>query len=155
MVNSQLFLGILPKECSMKRASLLLTIVLLTGFTLPQNNAAIESECLTEIKECFALSDEDRDICFQSTSKSAACRNDTLGHLAAKRAAFSSIAPTGTDDIASATEARLFDQECVQNFDTFWLSNIVNGSISSDTIENLHELLGTCEKSSSHDIMRP
>jgi aminoglycoside/choline kinase family phosphotransferase len=139
----------------MKQYALIATALMLSAFSSPHTDTQVESACLGQLKSCFALSDESRDLCFQRTSRTAECLEDAHGQLAAKRATFSSIAPEGSEDVIPTPDANLIDRECVQNFDNFWLSNIVNGSVSQDTLANLHGLLATCTKSASLEMMRP
>jgi hypothetical protein len=139
----------------MKRYSLIAVLLLSSGFTSAGNDSNVDVECLAEVRGCFAHAGDDRSVCFQRSARSEACRGEELGSLVAKRAAFSSIAPHSADDIGSSEDAHLFDNSCVQNFDTFLLSNIVNGTISSDTINGLSDVLRSCTKSASQDFMRP
>ena len=139
----------------MRRYLLPTVLVFLAGFTSPANESDTSSECLELVKECFSFADESRDSCFQRASRNEACQSDALGLLAAKRAAFSSIAPSLGDGLTVPQEARLVDRECVLNFDNFLLSNLVNGPITSETLGSLNDVLIGCAKSSSHDIMRP
>lgn len=139
----------------MKQYILIVSALMLSAFSSPQTDSPAESACLGQVKSCFAFSEDDRDLCFQRAASAEECRDDVHGQLAAKRATFSSIAPEGTDDTVTAPDANLIDRECVQNFDNFWLSNIVNGSLSQDTLDNLHGLLAACTKSPSFEMMRP
>jgi hypothetical protein len=139
----------------MKRYALTVITLALTAFSSPHNDAAIESACLSQIRSCFTFSDDERDLCFQRTSRAPECKDDSHGQLAAKRAAFSSIAPEGADDAIPSPDANLIDHECVENFDNFWLSTIVHGSSSEDTLANLQDILASCTKSSSFEMMRP
>jgi hypothetical protein len=128
---------------------------LLTGFSKPYEGAFMESACTFEIKRCFALSDTARDACFQNTSKGGSCLNSREAALAAKRASFTSAVSDSTDDTSSTPEAKIINRECVKNFDNLWLSNIVNGPLSEDTISNLNTMLDGCALTSPNDIMRP
>jgi hypothetical protein len=139
----------------MKQYALIATALMLSAFSSPSTDTSVESACLSQVKSCFAFSEDARDLCFQRAARADDCRDDAHGQLAAKRATFSSVAPEGADDVAASPDAHLIDRECVQNFDNFWLSNIVNGSLSRDTLDNLHELLVACTKSSSFEMMRP
>jgi hypothetical protein len=139
----------------MKQFALIATALMLSAFSSPHNDPQVESACLSQVKSCFSFSDDSRDLCFQRTARTTECLDDVNGQLAAKRASFSSVAPEGADDAIPTPDANLIDRKCVQNFDNFWLSNIVNGTLSQDTIDNLHGLLATCTKSASFEMMRP
>ena len=129
--------------------------LLLTGFSKPYDGAFVDSACTVEIKRCFVLSDSARDNCFQKTSQGGSCQSSREGALAAKRASFASAVSDTTDDTSPTPEAKIINRECVQNFDNLWLSNIVNGPLSEDTLSNLNSMLDGCTLSSPNDIMRP
>jgi hypothetical protein len=139
----------------MKQYVLIASALMLSAFSSPQSDSPVESECLGQVRGCFAFANKERDLCFQRAARTSECWDNVHGQLAAKRATFSSLAPEGLDDAIPTPDANLIDRECVQNFDNFWLSNIVNGSLSQDTLDNLHEFLATCTKSSSFEMMRP
>lgn len=118
---------------------------------------AQDSECAAKIRECFSLSDSQRDLCFQVTSRTAACRGTHDGALAAQRGAYSSMLTPETLEDGSDTppEPLIFDKECVENFDNLWLSHLVNENHSPETCEYLLEALKECSKQPSFELLRP
>jgi hypothetical protein len=119
-----------------------------------------ESLCFDELTECFRLEDDARAACFAKGARSAACRDTEQGQLASKRASYSSSSTSSPDGEVIAhpettIEPSLIDRDCVDNFDSFWLGNLVNGPISADTMVNLLETLDGCARNASQELMRP
>lgn len=136
------------------RHVLLLPALLLSSTMVAR---AQDSACAAKIRECFSLSDAQRDLCFQATSRTAVCRDTHDGALAAQRGAYSSmLTPEALEDgSGTLSEPLLFDKECVENFDNLWLSHMVNDSHSPETCEYLLEALKECSKQPSFDLLRP
>ena len=127
-----------------------------TVFSMPCLTAAQESECAERLRECFTHSETARDMCFQSTARTASCKDSSEGRLAAKRGAYSSfLASEAPEDGAEVPERVLFDPECVDNFDNLWLSHLVNSDHSLATCENLAETLAACETQAAPEMWRP
>jgi|GEM_PF-2937469 len=127
-----------------------------TAFTMPCLTAAQESDCAERLRECFTHSETARDTCFQSTAKTAVCKDSSEGRLAAKRGAYASfLTPEALEDGAEAPERVLFDPECVANFDNLWLSHLVNSDHSLATCESLAETLVGCETQTAPEMWRP
>lgn len=139
----------------MKRHMYISLVLLLSGFSQPYDGSRVDSECTAQLKGCFALSDSSRDLCFKKTSQDDACAGSSQGSLAAKRAAFSPMNSDDGDDAFPTPDASIINRQCVQNFDNLWLSNIVNGSLSQETVGSLNALLDSCTRSLPNEMMRP
>jgi len=114
--------------------------------------------CANKIRECFSLTDIQRDVCFQVTSRLEPCRGTADGALAAKRGAYSSLlTPEALDsaDMEAPPEPVIFDKKCVANFDTLWLSHLVNDDHSAETCDHLLGTLNECSRQPSFDLSRP
>jgi hypothetical protein len=141
--------------------SLLLRKVSLLSWALLVASAepsyAEQATCAAKLRDCFSLSDVQRNICFQVTSRLEPCRGTADGALAAKRGAYSSLrtsdAPEGSVD--TPPEPLVFDKECVENFDTLWLSHLVNDDHSPETCEHLLGVLNECSRRPTFELLRP
>jgi hypothetical protein len=132
-----------------------LVLLLPCAWVLPAD--AQESACEAKIRDCFSLSNSQRSVCFQVTSRLESCRGTPDGILAAKRGAYSSFAtPEALEDQAdSAPDPIFFDKDCVDNFDSVWLSHLVNDDHSPETCEHLLGVLNECSRQPAFDLPRP
>lgn len=134
--------------------------ILFSSLLLLAGNAAAyaqEPTCAAKIRDCFSLSGVHRSICFQMTSRLEPCRGTPDGALAARRGAYSPFAtPEALDNSGDAPpEPLIFDKECVANFDTLWLSHLVNDDHSPETCESLLGALNECIRRPTFDLLRP
>jgi len=122
-----------------------------------QSNYSEQATCATELRECFSLSDEQRNTCFQVTSRRELCLGTPDGALAAKRGTYSSLRSPETDEdgVEMLPEHLVFDKECVANFDTLWLSHLVNEDHSPETCEHLQAALNDCSRQPTFELLRP
>jgi hypothetical protein len=118
---------------------------------------AQESACAAKIRDCFSLSGVQRSICFQVTSRLEPCRGTPDGALAARRGAYSPLAtPEALDNGADTPpEPLIFDKECVANFDSLWLSHLVNDDHSPETCDSLLSALNECSRQPTFELLRP
>jgi hypothetical protein len=132
----------------------ILSVTLLAGSVVVH---AQESTCASKVRDCFSLSGVQRSVCFQVTSRLEPCRGTPDGALAARRGSYSSFAtPEALDNgIDSPPEPLVFDKECVANFDTLWLSHLVNDDHSPETCESLLGALNECVRQPTFDLLRP
>ena len=115
------------------------------------------SDCAGKIRDCFSLSGAQRSVCFQVTSRLDPCRGTPDGTLAARRGAFSPLATPEALDNGSDTppEPLIFDKECVANFDSLWLSHLVNDDHAPETCDSLLSTLNECSRQPTFDLLRP
>lgn len=115
-----------------------------------------EVACASKIHECFSFSGVQRSVCFQVTSRLDLCLDTPVGALAARRGEFSSSAPFETPHgLETPPDPAIFDRECVANFDTMWLSYLVNEDSSLEIYENLHDMLKNCSPQPPFELLRP
>jgi hypothetical protein len=133
----------------------LFTWALLVAAVTP--SSAEPAACASKLRDCFSLSNVQRNICFQVTSRLEQCQGTPDGALAAKRGTFSSLVTPESQDGENdmPPEPMIFDKDCVENFDTLWLSHLVNDDHSPETCENLLGALNECAKQPSFELLRP
>lgn len=120
-------------------------------------SSADQATCAAALRDCFSLSDEQRNICFQITSRRELCRGTADGALAAKRGTYSSMQTpeAGDGGIDISPDPLVFDRECVANFDTLWLSHLVNGDHAPETCEYLQGALNECSRQPTFELLMP
>jgi hypothetical protein len=134
-----------------------LSIVTVLALIAPSFLHAQDLDCAERLRDCFSATNTARDLCFQSTARSDVCRNTSEGRLAAKRGSYSSLQTPEplNDEEDTLPEQIFFDPECVANFDTLWLSHLVNSDHSLASCESLSETLSACATQPSPDMWRP
>jgi hypothetical protein len=141
----------------MKTCLLTLAAILAVGLGLSITPACAqdESECLQDLTDCFKFEGEARAGCFRRGARSASCLHTEQGRLALRRGAISGTEGEANNDLLATPEPSIVNNDCLDNFDSFWLGNLVNGPISSDTLANLNEMLEGCSRTATHDLLRP
>jgi hypothetical protein len=138
------------------KAKLFSLITLLSGILSPLAYGD-DSTCVSKLRSCFTLAESQRDLCFYNTAKLAECRTSHDGELASKRAAYSAlVTPDASENgIETPPEPVIFDRECVENFDTLWLSHLVNEDHNQETCQRLTQALNDCLRDDGFDLGRP
>lgn len=138
------------------KAKLFCLVVLLSGISSPLAYGD-DATCVGKLRSCFTLADTQRDLCFQNTAKLAECRNTHDGELASKRAGYSAlVTPEATESgVDTPPEPVVFDRECVENFDTLWLSHLVNEDHNPETCQRLSLALNDCLREDGFELGRP
>jgi hypothetical protein len=125
------------------------------GLNITPVRAQDDSECLQDLTDCFKFESEARAGCFRRGASSASCLDTEQGRLALRRGAISGSGTEANGDLLTTPEPSIVNNDCLDNFDSFWLGNLVNGPISSDTVANLNEMLDSCSRTAGHDLLRP
>ncbi len=126
-------------------------------FVAATPSSAEQDICAAKLRDCFSLSNVQRNICFQVTSRLEPCRGTPDGALAAKRGTYSSLlTPEALEGgVDTLPEPLVFDKECIENFDTLWLSHLVNDDHSPETCEHLLGALNECSRQPTFELLRP
>jgi hypothetical protein len=137
------------------RVVLLATIALCIPSVVITAQAQDENQCLQDLTECFRFEDNARGGCFQNTAVNSACRGTEQGQLASKRASLNGALNDAAESLVATPEPTMVDSDCIDNFDSFWLGNLVNGTTAADTLDNLNEMLDGCARSAGQELLRP
>jgi hypothetical protein len=119
-------------------------------------HAATEpNRCSELVKECFAYSGQERDTCFDTSSKHSYCEGTETGALAATRSQFSLLNPDSGDVGPSFLGTQLIDRACVANFDNAWSGVLIKGTQAPGEYNALLEELQSCAHAPASDMIRP
>jgi len=113
------------------------------------------SRCSELVKECFAYNGQERDTCFDTSSKHIFCEGTEMGALAATRSQFSLLNPDSGDVGPSFLGTQLIDRACVANFDNTWSGALIKGAQSTADYNTLLEELQRCVHAPASDMIRP
>jgi len=118
-------------------------------------SAGSQNQCGELVKECFSSSGLSRSNCFYTAAKHPFCEGTEIGRLAYRRwtiAAGSSINGMTPPGLLGPN---IYDEQCVSNCDTKWLSELVPGEVSAKSIENVSSCFEQCKQESNLEILRP
>ncbi len=111
------------------------------------------SACTEAIKKCFLRAEEQKGSCFWAAGKDPICKNDPLGRLALKRAAFAAERPT--DSNAGRLGPQLVDKQCVAKFDALWSGLLLESAAAAAQVDTLQATLDRCVIKPPTGIERP
>ncbi len=115
------------------------------------------AQCARLVHGCFGENEgESRSNCLFSTSKHAFCQGTKLGKLIYRRWIMSPIRIGGVDEqVPGFLGPKLVDQDCLNNFDNFFVSSLVNGQELEVQLDSLSETLSACTSEISPEFSRP
>jgi hypothetical protein len=119
-------------------------LLLLCALFIPAYLYAIDEgePCEELVRECFAKNGTKRDSCFFTVSKHPFCDGSELGRLTLHRWTTSaSTVPEGSRGLFGPAE---FDQACVENCDSRWISSALHSETTPELIEEIHSCLESC-----------
>jgi hypothetical protein len=125
------------------------------GLCVTSAHAQDDFECIQGLTDCFKFEEQARAGCFQRSAGTISCLDSEQGRLALKRGGLYGATGEANSDLSPTPEPNIVDPDCVDNFDSFWLGNLVNGPMSSETLANLNEMLDGCRRTATHDLLRP
>ena len=125
------------------------------GLCLTPAHAQDNSECLAELTDCFKFELDARSGCFRRSAQGSLCLDTDQGRLALRRGSLPGALGEANGALLATPEPSIVDGDCLDNFDSFWLGNLVNGPMSTDTVANLNEMLDGCSRTAPNDLLRP
>ena len=115
------------------------------------------AQCARLVNECFGDNEESETAnCLFSSAKHPFCKGTSLGRITYQRWLMSPVRVGGIEEGApSFLGPKLVDQECLKNFDTFFVSSLVKVSELESLMGGMKEKLSGCTKELSPDFSRP
>ncbi len=104
---------------------------------------------------CLGGPTAEKTKCLFQISENSPCKGSPLGNLVRLRATLTPERKQEDDPAHLATEPALVDKECLLNFDNQLSSEIIIGSVSSETISQLSQKLEGCKLDAPLDALRP
>lgn len=115
------------------------------------------AQCARLVNECFGDNQENETAnCLFSSAKHPFCQGTSLGKITYQRWLMSPVRVAGIDDAApSFLGPKLVDQECLEKFDTFFVSSLVKISELESMMSGMENKLKGCTKELSPELARP
>lgn len=145
----------------MKTICLVATLILLcvtptfAANNEPDFSTGSQMQCAELIKECFSSSGVQRTNCFYTSAKHPFCEGTEVGKLSFKRwtiGANTSIDGTMPPGLLGPS---MYNEQCLSNCDTKWLSELVPGDSNPKSLENMNQCYDNCKEKKSLEILRP
>ncbi len=144
----------------MKQLIGVILVLCLTSVVYAENkdldlDSGSKVQCAEMIKECFSSSGVARTNCFYTSAKHPFCEGTEVGKLSYKRWTIGANTQVDGNNPPGLLGPNFYDEKCISNCDTKWLSELVPNDLTTDSINGVGSCFDSCKKDNSLEILRP